>query len=89
MRGKGGGFGVLVLLIVVLVVMLLAARAWKAVAPTAVEATNPSLSEGVDDRGQTEAGREVRSGNLPGLEEMRQRTDAHASEVEEAQKTID
>jgi hypothetical protein len=49
-----------------------------------MQVTDPELAAGVDDRGQTEAGEAVRSGELPDLNDMRQQTDAHAQQVQEA-----
>jgi len=58
---------------VLAVVLLLVARNWNQVGPEALA---------VDAHGQPEAAEAIRSGDLPGLNEMRQRTDAHADEVE-------
>jgi hypothetical protein len=73
MRGKGSGFGMVMLLVVLAVVLFLVARSWNRVAPEALA---------VDAHGQPEAAEAIRSGDLPGLNEMRQQTDAHADEVE-------
>jgi hypothetical protein len=88
---KGGGFGMIMLVIVLLVVMLLVAKNWQAVAPTAVQVSTPAgdLPVVVDDRGQTEAGAAVRSGQLPDLNDMRQSTNQHAQQVQDALTEID
>lgn len=89
MRKFGGGFGLLMLVIVVAVVLLLAARNWRAVAPTASQIARPGNAREVDDRGQAEAGEAIRSGQLPNLDEMRQSTDAHADRVRSALDEIE
>ena len=89
MRGKGGGFGIVMLLVVVAIVLLLTAKNWKAVAPTAMQVTNPGAAGPVDDHGETGAGQAVRSGRLPDLNEMRQSTDAHAEQVQEMLEEIE
>ena len=89
MRKHGGGFGIVILLVVLAVVMLLVARNWKSVAPTAIQVTNPSSPVQVDDHGQPEAGEAIRSGQLPNLNDMRQATSQHASEVQDALQEIE
>jgi len=82
MKRQGGGFGVLILLVVVAIVLFLAARAWKGVMPEASQSIRPSAP--VSDHGQTEAAGEVRSGNLPDMNEMRNRTSDHADSLRDA-----
>jgi hypothetical protein len=80
----------MVMLVVVLaVVLLLVARNWRAVAPTAMQISDPELGSSVDDRGQAEAGAAVRSGQLPDLNDMRLQTDAHSQDVQEALEAIE
>ena len=80
----------MVMLVVVLaVVLLLVARNWRSVAPTAMQISDPELGATVDDHGQAEAGAAVRSGQLPGLNDMRQQTDAHSQDVQEALEAIE
>jgi hypothetical protein len=74
MRGKGSGFGLIMLLVVLAVILILVGRSWNSVAPEALS---------VADHGQPEAAEAVRSGKLPDLKETRQRTEAHAQEVRE------
>jgi len=89
MRKFGGGFGLLMLIVVVAIVLLLAARNWQAVAPTAAQVQSPGNARQVDDRGQVEAGEAIRSGQLPNLDEMRERTDAHADRIQNALDEIE
>ena len=84
MAKKGGSFGILLLVVTMAIVLLLVARQWKAVAPAAAQITDPAARGLVDDHGQTEAGEEVGSGALPDLNEMKQETNEHAQQVEEA-----
>jgi hypothetical protein len=80
MRGKGGGFGLVILVVVVAVVLLLAAKAWQAVAPEATEIVNPTLHE-LQPGG---AGGGESSSDLPGLQDAREETSAHAERLREA-----
>lgn len=84
MKRGFGGFGILATLIVAAIVLLLAARAWRAAAPAAQQVLRPGSAAGVDDHGQTEAGEALRSGKLPGVEDMKRETDKHAAEVKKA-----
>lgn len=86
---KGGGFGMVMLVIVLAVVLVLVAKHWKAVAPTAIQVTNPDAPVVVDDHGQTEAGEAIRSGQLPDLNDMRQQTSAHADRLQDALEEIE
>ena len=81
---QGGGFGVVMLLVVVAIVLLLAAKAWNKTAPSALEVATPAGTMDVPDHGQTEAVGAVRSGGLPGINDARQATDAHAASVQQA-----
>jgi len=74
---------------VLAVVLLLVARNWQSVAPTAIEVTSPELGAGVDDHGETGAAAELRSGQLPNLGEMRDSTNAHAEELQQALEAIE
>jgi len=80
MARQGGGFGIVMLVVVVAVVLLLAARQWESVAPTALEVANPN-AEGPEEA--------LREGKLPGLNDMRQTTDAHAQAVQDAMAEIE
>ena len=84
MARKGSGIGFVVLIVALAIVLLLVAKNWRSVAPQAIQVTDPNLGATVDDRGQTEAGEEVRSGQLPDMNDMRRQTDAHAQQVQEA-----
>ena len=98
MRRGGGGIGFIVVIIATAIVMILAMRAWLSVAPTAQLIMNPSLAaagkggkgkataKGVPDHGQKEASDQVQKGVLPDLSDMKQGTDQHAKEVEDAVK---
>jgi hypothetical protein len=68
------------------IVLLLVARAWKSVAPTAVQITSPSL--GLEEGEEGEEGEEDKD-RLPTLNDMRENTAEHAEQLEEARKQID
>ena len=78
------GLSMLVLIAVMLVVLLLVAQAWQRFGPDAIAVTNPAAAGPSDDHGETEAGQELRSGDLPGLQEAQERTDAHAEQIQQA-----
>ena len=82
MRRISGGFGVVLLAIVVAVVLLLAARAWNAVAPTAADVRDASAPVPADVRDAASSA--TRDGSLPRLDDVRQRTGAHAEEIANA-----
>ena len=94
MKKGGGGFGFVMAIVVLLIVMLLSAKAWNAVMPTAQQALAPPTTpkgaiRQVDDHGQTEVGKEIRSGTLPDLNKMLQNTDQHVKQVEDGSKKQD
>ncbi len=72
----------ILMLVVMVIVLLLVARAWKSVAPTAVQITSPSLGleEGEEDEDKD---------RLPTLNDMRENTAEHAEQLEEARQQID
>lgn len=86
---KGGGFGMVLLVVVLAIVLLLAARQWKAVAPTALEVHDGAVTMTPNVHGQAEAGEALQRGDLPGLGEMRQATDDHAQRVQDALEEIE
>lgn len=73
-----------ILAVVAVVVLLLAARAWKSVAPTASQITEPGTGAPVPTHGQEDAAQEVRGGNMPDLNEMRNSTSEHSDQLQEA-----
>jgi len=79
---KSGSWGLVMLVVVMAVVLLLVAQSWKKVAPQAIDVSRPASV--ASDHGDAAAGAAVRSGELPGLEELRQGTDAHAADVQQA-----
>ena len=80
----------MILLVVVLaVVLLLAAKAWKTVAPTALDTQDALQSGPLNDHGQGQAGEELRKGDLPGLRETQENTDAHSARVQEALDAVE
>ncbi len=81
---KGGGLGMVVLVIVVAIVLLLAAKQWKAVAPTAMQLDDKGTPMVVPEtHGEDEAGEALQRGGLPDLNQMRQATGQHAQQVQE------
>ena len=87
MRKQGGGFGMVMLVVVLAIVLLLVAKHWQKVGPTALEIKEDGgvpLPVDFDDHGEAGAAGEVRSGNLPGLKEMRTNTGAYSNRLQEA-----
>jgi hypothetical protein len=85
-RSGGGGLGFVVAIIGLVIVMLLAAKAWKAVMPTAAQALMPS-SAVAGTRGQNAndpPASATRPSGMPDLKEMGQNTDQHIKQVEDA-----
>ena len=69
------------------IVMMLVARSWESVAPEAIQVTNPhgpDVNVQFSDHGESQAGDALRDGDLPGLREMQQQTDARTQEVADA-----
>ena len=89
MRKMGGGFGYVLVLVVLVILLLLSVRAWKGAAPAAAQALKPGAPATLPDHGQTDAGKEVRSGSLPNMKKMGENTDAHVNQINEAAKGQD
>jgi len=89
---RGTALGLVLLLVALVVTLLLVAKSWETVAPQAIEVTRPG-GDGVNVRfhehGEEEAGEALRQGNLPGLRQMQQTTDAHASDVAHALEEVE
>ena len=83
MGNKGGGFGYVLALAVLLILLFLSVRAWRNAAPAAAQALKPGIPATVPDHGQTDAGKAVRSGDLPNMKKMGENTDAHVQEINE------
>ncbi len=66
MRKGGGGIGMIVLLVAVLIVLLLVARAWRNMAPEALQVTQPGSGFSTDDFVDDEADYNS-PGHLPDL----------------------
>lgn len=83
------GIGLILLLVVMAIVMMLTARAWKDVAPAAIEVTNPEPpteeASTPQDRPEVMQG----AGPAPRLREMRQNTTQHTRQIEEIEEQID
>ncbi len=79
----------ILLLVVLAVVLLLVAKSWKTMAPAALDVQDALQSGPLDDHGQSGAGDALRQGDLPRLQETRERTDAHAAEVQQALDAVD
>ncbi len=73
----------ILLLVVLAVVLVLVAKAWKTVTPTVLDVRDVQ-SGPLDNHGQEKAGAALRKGDLPGLRETQENTDAHAAQVQEA-----
>jgi len=86
MGRRGAGVGFLAVLIAAMIVLILAARAWKSVAPTALQVMKPGGASSVPAHGDNQAAEALRSGKLPDLKAMKSSTDRHAAEVKEASK---
>ena len=54
-----------------------------------VPTTQKGAIRQVDDHGQTEVGKEIRSGTLPDLNKMLQNTDQHVKQVQDGSKKQD
>lgn len=68
MARRGGSLGIAALVVVMAVVLVLVARSWERTAPAAVDLERlPAASEG----------------ELPGLREMNEATDAHVDRLEQ------
>jgi len=81
MKMRGGSFGLLGLLIVLAIVLTLVVKNWQKIAYT----TGP----GADAHGEQEAAAEVKSGELPNLQQTQSATDDHTNEVNAALEQID
>lgn len=98
---KGGGIGFIVVLIAAAIVMILAMRQWLAVAPTAQQimaidqanrvASGQAKGKGKAkakpvDHGQGSVEDQQKRGVLPDLQDMKDGTDEHAKQVDDAVK---
>ena len=86
---KLGPFGILMMLVVLLIVLLLSGKAWKAALPAAQQALKPGSSQAIPDHGDKAAADAVRSGKLPDLKTMGNRTDQHIQQLKDASKGQD
>ena len=85
---RGGiGFGFVMLLVTLAIVLFLVARSWESMAPTATQLDEPEAL--LEKHGQTQPQGVRNVGELPNLDEMRQATDAHAQEVQDALAEIE
>jgi hypothetical protein len=85
-RSGGGGLGFAIAIVGMLIVMLLAAKAWKAVMPTAAQVLMPAQAV-AGTRGQNSndpPASATRPSGMPDLKEMGQNTDQHIKQVEDA-----
>jgi hypothetical protein len=85
-KGKISGLGVILLLVVMAIVLYLTAQAWNALAPAALDVNSAADAE---DHGELDEMSEEERSQLPGLSEMRERTDEHNRQVEETLEQID
>ena len=77
------------LLIVMAIVLVLVARSWRSVAPTAQQVHDLQGAPALNDHGQAEAAGEVRSGELPNLQDAQRETDEHSARIQEALNEIE
>ena len=76
-----------VLLLALVIVMMLVARSWQSVAPEVIQITDtdgPDVNVQFSDHGEDQVGDALRRGDLPGLQEMQQATDARTRQVADA-----
>ncbi len=76
------------LLVVLVIVLLLSARAWRSVAPMALEVV-PQLSGNGDAPSENRPEPVRGAGHVPDLNEMRKSTSQHADRIQELQDQID
>jgi hypothetical protein len=84
---RGGAIGLIVLLVALVIVMMLVAKSWQSVAPEVIQITDtegPDVNVQFSDHGEARVGDALRSGDLPGLQEMQENTDARAQQVADA-----
>ena len=79
----------IMLLMVLAVVLYLVARNWEAFGPAAVQVKNHKGKPILDAHGQEDAAQEVRSRNLPDLEDMNNEVQKHNSENSETLGAMD
>ena len=75
------------LLVALVIVMLLVARSWQSVAPEVIQITDtdgPGVNVQFSDHGEGQVVDELRRGDLPGLREMQEGTDARTRQVADA-----
>lgn len=84
MNRRGMGVGFVAVLIVVAIVLVATARAWKSVEPTALQVMRPGSRGSVPAHGDAQAAAAVQKGDLPDLQDMKEATDVHSKQVEEA-----
>ncbi len=89
MKKSGGGFGYILVILVLAILLLLSVRAWRNAAPAAAEALKPGAPATVPDHGQSDAGKEVRSGGLPNIKKMGESTSTHVDQLNEAARNQD
>jgi len=89
MAQRGFGVGMIVLLIAMAIVLVLVAKSWRSVAPAAQQVQGAQSGIPMDDHGQAEAANEVRSGELPKLQDTQRETDEHAARIQEALNEIE
>jgi hypothetical protein len=88
-KSGGGGFGYVIAIVVVVILLLMSVKAWKNAAPAAAQVLKPGAPATLPDHGQTDAARELRSGNLPDMKKMGKNTDDHIQEINQVTKGQD
>ena len=77
------------LLLVLAVVAYLVSKNWQAFGPAAVQVQNHKKGPILDAHGQEDAAEEVRSRNLPDLEDMDREVKKHENETSETMGALD
>ena len=79
----------IMLLMVMAVILYIVARNWEAFGPAAVQVKNHKGKPILDAHGQEDAAAEVRSRNLPDLEDMDREVQKHNTENSETMGAMD
>lgn len=79
----------IMLVLVMAIVLYLVARNWEAFGPAAVQVKNHKAKPILDAHGQEDAAEELRSRNLPDVDDMQNEVQKHNSESSETMGAMD